>query len=493
MLPKTKIIASTLSFRLSLRVIAALAVLLMVALLIMFYYSRKAVREEARQKAEQTLEMTVQRIDNILLDIEQATGNVYWKVTAHINEPDMLRKYVRMLVEENEHITACTVALEPGFYDGAKQDFYAFYVRKDSTHVVARKLPSKKPYHKQSWYVHTMETGLPSWTDALTVSTPGFEPIISFCLPLYQGERKVGVLATDVALSLLSKIVQEVKATPNSFSTLLGKDGSVIVFPDSTVLSMDAIPLAKEEHNVLLEETVQAMVAGETGHKPVNLEGVDYYAFYKPFVCAPVLGRSPMDLGWSVCVALPEDDILSSDRQLNYTVLLIAVIGLLLMLLLCRWFIHHQLLPLRMLSRSAQRIAEGHYDESIPISPHQDEVGRLQNHFKQMQQSLAIRMEEMNHLSETLQERGEVLQATYKQAQAASNMKTNFLYNMSNQMVSPVKTIFDDVMMLSSNYDVMTDEEATQLTDEVELNGNRITAMLNQLIVDSQIDKAIEQ
>ena len=50
----TKFIARTLSFRLSLTVLVALATLLMAALLIMFGYSRKAMRDEALLKAEQT-------------------------------------------------------------------------------------------------------------------------------------------------------------------------------------------------------------------------------------------------------------------------------------------------------------------------------------------------------------------------------------------------------------------------------------------------------
>ena len=59
-------------------VIAALAMLLMVALLVLLFFSRKAVKELALRDAEQTLEATVHNIDNILLSVEQASGNVYW-------------------------------------------------------------------------------------------------------------------------------------------------------------------------------------------------------------------------------------------------------------------------------------------------------------------------------------------------------------------------------------------------------------------------------
>ena len=71
----SKLIRRTLSFRLTLRVMLALAALLMAALLTMFWFSRKAVKEEVLLDASQTLEATVEKIDNILLSVEQAAGN----------------------------------------------------------------------------------------------------------------------------------------------------------------------------------------------------------------------------------------------------------------------------------------------------------------------------------------------------------------------------------------------------------------------------------
>ena len=101
----TRIIARTLSFRLSLRIIAALALLLMLALMTMFYFSRKAVREEALQNAGQTLETMEENIDNVLLSVEQAAGNIYWKMMGQANQPELMETYAHKLVECNPYIT----------------------------------------------------------------------------------------------------------------------------------------------------------------------------------------------------------------------------------------------------------------------------------------------------------------------------------------------------------------------------------------------------
>ena len=79
-----KIVTRTLSTRLSLIVVGAIAFLLLASLIVMLFFSRKALKQEALQNAEQTLEATVQHIDNILLSVEQSTGNIYWKLQGNL-------------------------------------------------------------------------------------------------------------------------------------------------------------------------------------------------------------------------------------------------------------------------------------------------------------------------------------------------------------------------------------------------------------------------
>lgn len=493
MLRLTKFVARTLSFRLSLMVLVALAILLMVALFIMFGYSRKAVKEEALGKAEQTLETVVQRIDNILLDVEQSSGNIYCKMLLHMNNPNMMDTCCRVLVEREPYIAGCVIAYEPGFFKNRPEGFMVYYHRSANENGVGEGIVHRTdtlgtlPYYEQNWYVNSIKARAPFWTDPWEDSQQ--QSYTSFCLPIQMGNKRVGVMVVDISLASLSKIVLETKVSPNSFCTLLGKDGRYIVHPDSSKLNENVIEIAKKDADPSVLEAAQAMLAGEIGNKYVRLRGEDCYVFYKPFERNAVAGRSMEKLGWSAGIIYPADDIFGDYRRLHYVVLIIAGVGLLLLLLLCQTFIHRQLLPLRMLSKSAQRIAEGHHDETIPDSQQQDEVGRLQNHFQQMQQSLGVHVSEMKQLSDMLQERGEVLRATYEQAQVADHMKTQFLYNMSNQMMSPVKSIYSDVMTISGSYDKLTDEDCNKLADDIQQKGDKITGLLNQLIAESEKKK----
>ena len=504
MLRLTRFINRTLSVRISLTVVLAIATLLTAALFIMFRYSRKALKEEALQKAGQTLEATVQHIDNILLNVEQASGNIYWDLLLHLDEPDKMSHYARLLLEVSPYITGCAIAFEPSYYKEHEHYFMTYFHRtaipdlRSPTRSLSGKLNTRqspiiqaetfgnKPYTEQIWYTMTMQAGHPCWINPMKDANAENEAIISFCLPIYGREGKpVGVLGVDVALSLLSEIMLGAKPSPHSYATMLGSDGAYIVHPDSTKVAHHTIYTSLSEASSA-QEAALAMLSGETGYRQFKLDGTNNYVFYKPFKRSAVPGRSMEDIGWSIGIVYPEEDIFGDYNRLLYIVLSIAVIGLLLMLVLCQWFTHRQLLPLRLLTKSAHRITEGHFDDPIPVSEQKDEVGRLQNHFRQMQLALANNMGELKRLNSNLRQQSEVLTETYEHAKEADRMKTAFLHNMTNQMLEPVKVIQKNVSTLYNHCQDMEPQETSRLEADIRQQGETITHLLNELLKASE-------
>ena len=497
MLRLAKNIARTLSVRLSLMVVGATAVLLVASLFVMFHFSRKAVKEEALNKADQTLEATVQRIDYILLSVEQALGNMLWNIYYHLDEPDRMFVYSQKLIESNPFIEGCAVAFEPYTFPERGKYFMAYVYRADSTDLKTSDSPviraetfGNRPYNEQIWYTRPMETGMPTWVGPLKDGETNGKAIISFCLPLYGPDGgKKGVVGVDVALSKLSQVVQEAKPSPNSYATLLGSNGSFIAHPDSNKLFHQTVfTQVLKGTDPSVKEAAEAMMSGEKGYRYFKLDGQQSYVFFKPFECMAVPGRSTEKLGWSVGIVYPEDDIFGDYNQLLHIVIIIAIAGLLLLLVLCRLFTHHRLLPLKQLSYSAQRIADGNFDDSPVIQQHNkntDEIGLLQRHFTLMQHSLATHMGEMERLTTELRERGKVLNAAYEQAKDADRMKTAFLHNMTNQMIMPVNNLVEDVNDLCQNYTEMAQYDIDRLSNDIQEQSSVITDLLNDMLNES--------
>lgn len=485
MLRLLKIINRTLSVRISLMVVSAMALLLMASLAVMLYYSKKAVKEEALQKASQTLDGTVEHIDNILLSVEQSVGNTYFNLLPQLSNPDIMSANSRNLVESNPYISGCAIAFKEDFYKGRKY-FMAHHYRTYSgiaysdSPCIQPEVFGNYPYPKQAWFTKPMTSGKPGWLSPTIGIKDNIEPITTFCLPIVGNDGKpVGVIRVEVSLNLLSHIVAEAKPSANSYCTLLDSVGSFIVYPESDkLLHQSAFTLSKKESDPSLHEAVQAMVSGETGYRPFRMRGNDYYVFYKPFERNAIPGRSMEKLGWSVGIIYPEDDILGDYNDLSYFIFAIATVCLLILFLLSRTIISHQLMPLEMLSEKAQLIAKGNYDETIPDSHQKDEIGRLQDNFQQMQQNLSVHIGELEQLITTLRERGEGLRAAYNEAQKADRMKTAFLHNMTNQMLAPAETIDKDVDTLCKT----SNPNTSQLVDNIQQNGHTIAELLKNFI-----------
>ena len=504
-----KAIARSLSLRLSLLMVFAIAVLLTAALSVMFYFSRQALKEEAMHAADLTLDATAQHIDNILLSVEQTAGNYYWDILQHLDHPERMEDCCRELVKSNRYIAGCAIAFEPRFYPG--HDEFMAYVRKgpkeghwtidgDYTLEVPASFHSQS-YTIQDWYTEPMSTHRTYWMEPLK-DGPADDALITFSLPIFapgqglgpQGEMKsVGVIGVDVPLSLLSPFILASKPSEHSYTTLLGGDGTYIVHPDTNKLFRQTVFTQLEhEENASIRQAGKAMVKGNSGFMPFHMNGEQWYVIFKPFQRTEAPGRVTDKLNWSVGVVYPEDDIFGEYNLLLYYLLAIVIIGLTIFFILCRLFTHRQLLPLNQLTHSAQRIANGDYHEPIPSAKHEreDEIGQLQQHFQEMRTALTAHIDQQERLSAELQERGETLQEAYSQAQEANQMKTSFLHHMTNQMVEPTDIIIKSVGTLCNDChasddpatDAQRKEEMGRMAETIHQQSELIIDLLKQMI-----------
>lgn len=500
----TKILTRTLSLRLSIMMVFAIALLLIAALSVMFHFARETLRHEAIYDAEHTLESTSLHIDNILLSVEQTAGNFYYDLMRHVNEPDRMEDYCRELVFSNRYIVGCAIAYKPYFFP-AREKFMAYVRRKveggnwlvdNYDTLETLDMFMGQPYTIQKWYTKPMETNRACWMEPVLGGKPD-DAIITFSLPIYdfQGRKfddrenltPIGVLGVDVPLARLSDFILRAKPSANGYSVLLGSDGKYIVHPDpNKLLNETVFTQVKDGVDPSLLETANAMVAGEEGFLPYKKNGEQWYVIFKPFLRSEAPGRIMGDLGWSVGVAFPDSDIFNEYNQLLYYLIAITIIGLFVFFIVCRLFTRHQLLPLSLLTDSTKRITNGHYDETVPDTKREDEIGQLQAHFQRMQQALASHISKEEQLSAQLKERGEELQKANIQAQEAVKMKNTFLHYMTNQMVAPADAIDKNVTTICEHFDDISEKEVARLVGIIQSQSDEIIRMIDHMLLTAE-------
>ena len=458
-------------------VVGFVSVLFITALFIMFHHARQSIYLEAMEKARQTLRTTELRIDNTLNEVETATRSFHWTVEKRLNRPQILDSLSRQFLKENPHVESCIIAFEPGVYPqyGIYHEVYAHRNPNDSTQIDITINGGKQLYTREKWYFTPLYLEKPIWIDPYVDIEHGETSIItSYGMPLHNKDGElVGVLSAHISMKWFADLVLSLKPFPNSHASVMGTDGHLIIHPDSTL----------EEHEAFFQEafnnpTSQAHLAaismktGHIGHNEITMGDKHGFIFYHPFENA----------GWSVSIVCPESDIFSSYNSLLRLTIFISLIGLLLLGLFCFFISHFKLKPLQQLVDTARQMAEGQLDAPVEESHRDDEVGYVQNTFRQMQQSIGQHIAHITQLTDVLRQRNDDLKLAYEQAREADRMKDAVIMNMSDRMEQSVKAIHATVDDFRQHIADMDANECRHMAEKIGTHTETTTELLGNLL-----------
>ena len=253
---------------------------------------------------------------------------------------------------------------------------------------------------------------------------------------------------------------------------MTGDEVRYLLSPDSCLLFKHTIfDDADPKKNADIFALGYEMATGKRGNMSVSMNGRRCLVSYQP-----VPGTN-----WSLALVCPEKSILQSYNRLGYVIAVIIIVGLVLTLLLSGVSVRQAVRPLNKLTRRLQRIAEGHYDEQIPKSPYHDVVGRLQNSFASMQESLSRHVNDIQQMNAETEQRNEELARASELAREADRQKSLFIQNVSHQIRTPLNIIMGFAHVLDESNGLLPEEEAKSITDMLRHNAQMLDRMVLML------------
>ena len=460
--------------KLSLGILLMAVPIFVLSLGILFEQSRNNVKKEAMEHANSVLNTAMQRVSRFMNNVETATDINDWEVTANLN-PDSLLAYSRYIVMLNGNIDGCSISTEPNVFPKYGRYFSAYTVRERDT--ITTVVEEEYEYFEKVWYKNPRILGKPCWvvyydeSDSLEVTLDGM--IASYSKPLYDADRQfVGVISTDLSLLHLSRVITADKPYPDAYFMMTDNEGRYFIHPDTTQLFTrtifsDTDPRRDADIITLGHE----MTTGQQGNLKVVIDGEPCLVCYQP-----VPGTT-----WSLALVCPDRNILQNYNRLGYIITPLIVIGLILILLFCSIAVTHAVRPMNKLAGKLQRIAAGHYDEKISRSRYRDAVGRLQNSFVTMQESLSRHVNNIQQMNTEASRRNEELVHASEMAKDADRQKSLFIQNVSHQVRTPLNIIMGFAQVLGEARSQMPVEEATAITAMMHHNAmilERMTLML---------------
>ena len=468
-------IRKSLSAKLSLAFLMLSVPIFMTALSVLFSQSHKIIRNEAVGRANSVLSTTMQRINRHLLTIETATNANLWMVEQSLR-PDSLFEISHRIVSMNPHVDGCSISAEPELFKDYGRYFSVYSVRESDS--VSTVYEEEYEYFSKKWYRTPYEKG-PCWVayydeaDSLELTIDGM--VASYGRPIYKKDSTiVGIISSDLSLLRLSKVMSQEKPYPHSYFMMIDEEGRYFVHPDSTRLFNHTIfgDVNPHEHPDVIALGYE-MTGGKEGQMNVVIDGEECLVCYQP-----VPGTT-----WSLAIVCPDSDILAGYHQLTTIVITLLIIGLIVILMLSYKTVATAIRPLSELLNKTKSIAEGDTEVFISKSKREDVIGRLQNSFASMVQSLNIHMGIAQFTSDQTQLRNEELALATQQAMEAEKQKTNFIQNVTHQIRTPLNIIMGFIQILSDTSINTSDDAMNDDLSEEERKGIIDTMLHNSIML----------
>lgn len=412
----------SLSARLTFWVMLTVMIVTVIIALIVSYISSSAVLMGTKENVQSRMEIANQHINSVLVGVEVAVANTIPEVENSLSNPDKMYGVVRRLLELNPNIIGSTVAFEPNYYPSKGKQFSPYAYRDIDSTVLTKQLGSNDyEYHYMDWYLIPKLLKRNYWSEPYYDKGGGEQMMTTYSRPLFDASGNIyAIITADVSLEWLTELVTESDLDFNqrvlnikdqerdaqwailegdsaffyhhAYTYIIGKGGAYITHPlRDRILNESYFILADVTADTIDDRIGYEMIDGKTGMEAVDRDGTKFYINYAP------IERT----GWSMATVIPAKLIFSRSMIFGGIVVAVMLIGLAILFFICHHILIRVTKPLTLFAKSADEVAQGNLNASLPQILSHDEMKRLHDSFAMMQTSLKEQMEELKQVNET--------------------------------------------------------------------------------------------
>ena len=321
---------SSLSKRLTYRIMAVVLVMMAVIAGVVYNMVKEYMLDEAKERYKNMLLSSHEELRRHLSDVYVASKNNMHDIERDIDNPDRMFSHMERIVRQNADIVCCAMLFKQDYYP-SKGRVFVPCARLDSADrlVVSRIDSTYNSYFYGEWFQEQMKKDKGCWTKAYFESAffaAGQEPrlLTTYIAPIHNHDgQPVALLAADVSLEYLRDEMMEDVTKMNAqfkgnrehqaYSFVIDHEGTYIIHPDEKRMLRDTLK-------------ADTIMTDEIGSATAVIDGVPSWIYY----------RKIEYVNWTMAVVVPDDVIMFNGRMLNIIILLTMVLGLLAIYLFCR-------------------------------------------------------------------------------------------------------------------------------------------------------------
>ncbi len=397
-----------------------------------YSFSKGFVTVEEASLYMSSLSTANANVERVLTEVSVGTLNHIGEIEENLGNPDKMASIMEKIVAKNSYIRSCGISFIADYYPQKGHWFCPYAVRDENEKIEKRIIgDANNNYLQAEWFTEALKTDSSYWSKPFFERNDTTTPLVSFMTPIRDKQKKtVAVLGADLSLDWIGEITSKglfldedsvnIRLSDNidmdfdsgfgytSFINLdwrsvtkkfiIDNDGTFIAHSNKDyIIHKNYFDLAKETPDTIDDQVGKNMVAGKTGAyykknglvvKPLKFFDSDFwsvYIFYEPIE----------NTNWSMATVVPRYMIDMFGIFIGVVMLILIGIAMLVTRIAGRYIIKRATKPLKQLAVSANEVAKGNFDASLPIIKHNDEIHLLRDSFEGMQHSLSAYIEEL--------------------------------------------------------------------------------------------------
>ena len=233
------------------------------------------------------------------------------------------------------------------------------------------------------WYYKAVEAEEAVWLEPYNNGKMS-EDVISYVIPIYQGDLLVGIVGMDILFSDITQVISNIKIYENGAACLINGKGEVLFHPDG-----------KPEYQIRNEGEWQEFVENTVN----DVEGKYAFEYYSARE-KHRLTYYKMENQMGLILTAPTAEI-DKENNAMISAVIASVMVITLICILVSYVMGQSIVrPLKELTEAAKKIAAGNLKITLP-SGLQDEVGVLSDSLQQMVDCLSVYMDRISELAYT--------------------------------------------------------------------------------------------
>jgi methyl-accepting chemotaxis protein len=249
---------------------------------------------------------------------------------------------------------------------------------------------SEKPWYK------TLMSDVPYNISNPVVSKGTGKTLVVIGVPIKnEADKTIGNMISGVNLSYIQNKVKSFKFGDKGYSILIGKDGTILEHPDSSLVMQKNI---SEVEDTNIKALGTDMLKNKSGTMRFSSGKDKFIVFYN---------QVPLS-GWSVASVMSEDELFASSQKVMNILLLITLIIVAVIAGIIIFVARRIASPLIKLSEFSADIASGDFTHKLKVDS-DDEIGKVGNSLndtvnklKEMISDISDSANEVSNLSNTL-------------------------------------------------------------------------------------------